>query len=57
MSSEIIARKVFFTLVRGYYINEYIILNDLNFVARIYATNDQAAIEKFELYCKGGVSS
>ena len=48
MSKDILARKIFVTLVKGYYPNEYLVLNDCNYMARIYAETDSAAIDKFE---------
>lgn len=48
MSKDILARKIFVTLVKGYYPNEYLVLNDCNYMATIYADSESAAIEKFE---------
>lgn len=57
MNDKILARKIFHKLVKGYYNNEYIVLNDNNFLAYIYAPNDADAIQKFEsgIY-KGGAT-
>lgn len=44
-----LARKLFYSLERcTFYKNEYLVLNDQNFVARFRAENDADAIRIFE---------
>lgn len=42
-----LAQKLFRSLVKGYYDGEYIVLNDGNYFATIWAKTDQEAIEAF----------
>lgn len=48
MNNKEIARRLFYSLERGYYPKEYLVLNDRNFVARFRADNDADAIRIFE---------
>ena len=47
MNNTELARRIFHSLIKGYYPNEYIVLNDGYFLAYIYATSDEDAIQKF----------
>jgi hypothetical protein len=42
-----LAQKLFRSLVKGYYNGEYIVLNDLNYFATIWAKTDAEAIAAF----------
>lgn len=44
---DTLARKLFHRLVRGYYRSEYIVLNDGNYLATIWASSEAEAIEIF----------
>lgn len=45
---ETLVRKLFHRLVRGYYRSEYIVLNDGNYLATIWADSEAEAIKIFE---------
>ena len=47
MNNKILARRLFHRLEKGYYKSEYIVLNDGNYYASIWADNEQDAIAKF----------
>lgn len=47
MSREPLARRLFHRLERGYYRSEYLVLNDGNFYARIWADSEAEAIARF----------
>ena len=42
-----LAQKCFHCLVKGYYAHEYIVLNDLNYYATIWADTEAEAIAAF----------
>ena len=47
MVEKTLAQKLFHRLVKGYYHSEYIVLNDLNYFATIWADTPEEAIEIF----------
>ena len=55
-NTKLLARRLFHRLERGYYRNEYIVLNDGYFFARIWADSEAEAINTFLAgdYEKGG---
>lgn len=48
MNDKILARKLFHTLVKGYYRSEYIVLNDYNYLTSIWADTEEEALKIFE---------
>lgn len=42
-----LAQRAFHCLVKGYYTHEYIVLNDLNYFATIWAKTEAEAIAAF----------
>ena len=46
-NNRILARRLFHRLERGYTRSEYIVLNDGYFFARIWADNEEEAINRF----------
>ena len=52
---QILARRLFHRLERGYYSSEYLVLNDGRYLARIWADSDAEAVRIFEAgaYQKG----
>lgn len=46
-NDKLLARRLFHRLERGYYRNEYVVLNDGYFYARIYAETEADAIRVF----------
>lgn len=47
MYNKILARRLFHRLEKGYYSSEYIVLNDGNYYATIWAESEEKAIEIF----------
>lgn len=47
MIEKTLAQRLFHRLVKGYYNQEYIVLNDLNYFATIWAKTDEEAIAAF----------
>ena len=47
MNNKVLARRLFHRLEKGYYRNEYIVLNDGNFYAYIWANTEEEAKEIF----------
>lgn len=45
--SKTAARRLFHRLVKGYYQSEYIVLNDGNYHATIWASSPEEAVERF----------
>ena len=45
--NEPLARKIFHSLVCGYYQSEYIVLNDGNYLATIWTSSEAEAIKIF----------
>lgn len=48
LNDKTLAQKLFHRLVKGYYSSEYIVLNDLNYFATIWADTPEEAIQIFE---------
>lgn len=48
MTDRTLAQKLFHRLVKGYYNNEYIVLNDYNYLTSIWADSEEEAIKIFE---------
>jgi hypothetical protein len=55
MNKEILSRRLFHRLERGFYTGEYIVLNDGYFFARFWADSDADAIRAFNagVYMEG----
>ena len=47
MYNKILARRLFHSLVKGYYRSEYLVLNDCNYYATIWADSEEEAINIF----------
>lgn len=48
MTEKTLAQRLFHKLIKGYYASEYIVLNDLNYFATIWADTPEEAIAIFE---------
>jgi len=46
-NTKLLARRLFHRLERGYYRNEYIVLNDGYYFASIWADTEEEAITRF----------
>ena len=46
-NDKILARRLFHRLERGYYRSEYLVLNDGNYYATIWADSPEEAVELF----------
>lgn len=46
-NDKLLARRLFHRLERGYYRSEYLVLNDGNYFATIWADTQEEALERF----------